>query len=516
MSSWDAGYISDIEYVPGFYKQQSPVYINFACMLNGYEPVPLERGFTYCELGCGQGLTALALAAANPQGVFHAMDFNPAHIVRANRLASKTGLTNITFHEASFEDFAEGRIADLPQFDFVTMHGVYSWIGDENKQAIVKFLEHGLKPGGVVYVSYNSMPDTAAGLPLQRMFSEFARLVPGRSDMQVERALKFATELRDSGANYFADNKRLDHLISTWENEGGHYLAHEYLNAHWTPLYHADVARNLAPAKLSFVASTHILENFPDLTLTPEQKEVLSKVQIPEIRETFKDYFLSRTLRQDVFVRGARRMSRNRQNALFAELEIGAVVPRVDASTKILSPRGHIEVSADVYNDVFDALTEGPKSMSQIMSLPAVRKHPESTMQEIAGILVGSNQAQPLCRPSGHKNAGSLRAFNHALIGESHQENSFLTGALASPCLCSAVPITSLEALVFLGACEGMESDMKRFAGFVWQTYDDRGERMMKDGKPIEGKEHNLLHVSERVQEVLALKKPIWERLGMF
>lgn len=516
MSSWDAGYISDIEYVPGFYKQQAPVYLNFACMLKGYEPVSLERGFTYCELGCGQGLTALMLAATNPKGEFHAMDFNPAHIARANRQVTETGLSNITFHEASFEDFAEGRVESLPQFDFVTMHGVYSWINDTNKAAIIAFLSRYLKPGGIVYVSYNSMPDTTAGLPLQRMFSEFSRLMPGRSDMQVERALKFATELRDSGANFFADNKRLDYLLKTWEGEGGQYLAHEYLNAHWTPLYHADVARDFAPAKLSFVASCILLENFPDLTLTPEQKELLDKVQIPEIRETFKDYYLSRTLRQDVFVRGARRMSRDRQDQLFAELRIASVVPRSDASTKVLSPRGHIEVSAEVYGEVFDALSEGPKTMRDLMALPAIRKHPDSTMQEIAGILIGSNQAQPVAAGADEGEGGSLRSFNHLLCRQVRSEQAQLSGALASPRLASAVPVTSFEMLVFLGLCEGFDRDLDAFAAFVWQTYEDRGERLIKDGEAIEGRENNLKHVSERLQELLSKKRVIWEALGMF
>ncbi|TQV80452.1 class I SAM-dependent methyltransferase [Denitrobaculum tricleocarpae] len=516
MSSWDAGYISDIEYVPGFYKQQAPIYLNFACMLNGYEPVSLKRGFTYCELGCGQGLTALMLAAANPQGEFHAMDFNPAHIARAERQVTETGLTNITFHEAGFDDFAQGRVEKLPQFDFVTMHGVYSWINDENKAAIVTFLSRYLKPGGIVYVSYNSMPDTTAGLPLQRMFSEFSRLMPGRSDMQVERALKFATELRDSGANFFADNKRLDYLIKTWEGEGGQYLAHEYLNAHWTPLYHADVARDLAPAKLSHVASCILLENFPDLTLTPEQKEILNQVQIPEIRETFKDYYLSRTLRQDVFVRGARRMSRERQNQLFAELQIATVVPRTDASTKVLAPRGHIEVSAEVYGEVFDALSEGPKTMFELMALPAIQKHPESTMQEIAGILIGSNQAQPVAGPAAGTAAESLRSLNHLLCKQTRAENAQLSSALASQRLASAVPVTSLETLVFLGLCEGLDKDPDAFASFIWKTYEDRGERLIKDGQPVEGRENNLQHVSERLQELLSKKKPIWESLGMF
>jgi hypothetical protein len=28
---WTAGYASDIEYTAGFYREQSPAYLNFAC-----------------------------------------------------------------------------------------------------------------------------------------------------------------------------------------------------------------------------------------------------------------------------------------------------------------------------------------------------------------------------------------------------------------------------------------------------------------------------------------------------
>ena len=43
-----------------------------------------RSGATYCELGCGYGLTTLILAASNPQMSFVGVDFNPTHIVAAN------------------------------------------------------------------------------------------------------------------------------------------------------------------------------------------------------------------------------------------------------------------------------------------------------------------------------------------------------------------------------------------------------------------------------------------------
>ena len=67
---WTAGYTADIEYIAAFYREQSPTHLNFVCLANGFEPVSIDRPYTYCELGSGRGLTIDVLAAANPGGHF--------------------------------------------------------------------------------------------------------------------------------------------------------------------------------------------------------------------------------------------------------------------------------------------------------------------------------------------------------------------------------------------------------------------------------------------------------------
>ena len=60
MTSWNEGYVSDIEYLPGFYSHQTPAHIDTVCLLRNIEPpVPEGAPFRYCELGCGVGETAL-------------------------------------------------------------------------------------------------------------------------------------------------------------------------------------------------------------------------------------------------------------------------------------------------------------------------------------------------------------------------------------------------------------------------------------------------------------------------
>src|SRR4051812_26521029 len=159
MTDWAGGYIADIEYGAGFYREQAPGTLDAACLIRGLAPPPRRDGrFRYCELGCGQGLTALVLAAANPRAEIVAVDFNPAHIARASDLAAEAGLGNVRFIEAGFADLTGPGAPDLPDFDYIALHGVYSWVSPANRQAIVRFAERRLAPGGLLYVSYNAMP----------------------------------------------------------------------------------------------------------------------------------------------------------------------------------------------------------------------------------------------------------------------------------------------------------------------------------------------------------------------
>ena len=117
---------------------------------------------------CQGGWATLVLAAANPDGLFIGVDFNPAHIARAQSVAQSAGLSNIVFHEASFEELAANP-STLPPLDYVTAHGVYSWIGERSRHAFVELLRARLKPGGAAYISYNAQPGWNRIAPLQRL-----------------------------------------------------------------------------------------------------------------------------------------------------------------------------------------------------------------------------------------------------------------------------------------------------------------------------------------------------------
>src|SRR5260370_29732515 len=99
MSGWSGGYVTDVDYIPGYYAEQSPHLLATACLVSGIA-VDIDLGadgLHFMELGCGRGRNAMMAAAGNPRWRVTALDFNPAAIAEARAIAAAAGLDNITF-----------------------------------------------------------------------------------------------------------------------------------------------------------------------------------------------------------------------------------------------------------------------------------------------------------------------------------------------------------------------------------------------------------------------------------
>ncbi|NDC10280.1 MAG: methyltransferase, partial [Oxalobacteraceae bacterium] len=121
MTDWTAGYVADIGYTYGYYQELNPARAKLALLNAGLKAPSTQAA---CELGFGQGLSINLHAAASDVQWF-GTDFNPAQAGFAQELAVGAGLNAKLFDQA-FADFAHR--ADLPEFDFIGLHGIWSWI----------------------------------------------------------------------------------------------------------------------------------------------------------------------------------------------------------------------------------------------------------------------------------------------------------------------------------------------------------------------------------------------------
>lgn len=462
MTPWSDGYVADVAYIPGYYRQQAAPHMALACLLGGVDPMlpgATDRAH-YLELGCGQGIGALLIAASNPAWQVTAIDYNPAHIAGAVALARDAGIGNIRFIEAdlaTFADTPDGRA--LRSADVVSLHGVWSWVSPAVRIGIVRLLAQSVAPGGQVHVSYNALPAWQGGIGFQRLVREAGRRSGTRSDRQVTAGLQVARDLFDAEAANLRDGRLVSQLTEFLEQSPIGYLAHEYMNAHWAPCFHADLQEALAGAKLDWAGSANLLEAFPDLTMTAAQRAVLDRFDDPLMRELVKDMCLPRQLRHDVFVRGARRLNDAARDRALSDVVLTLTVPASGFDYQMDVPAGRAELGP-AFRPMVEGLERSPATAGHLLAGQQGRSNPA----ELVGVLVGTNQAIPLLRPEAPNDPVAMR-LNLALSARVRSVvGGEVSGGLASVALGAALPATRLDLFVYgrLGAGESI-TDLDRW-----------------------------------------------------
>lgn len=512
MPSWGDGYVTDIEYSDGFYAAQSPPHLALAATLNGVEPPDLGGPFTACELGCGKGQTALVFAAVNPQAEFHAIDFHPGHIAHARNRAEQAGLRNIQFHEYSFDELTGPRGATLPMFDVITMHGVWSWIAPKLQDAIIAFINARLKPGGLVYVSYNAMPAWNPVVPLQWIIKELADAARSRSDVAITKVLTQLQQLADTNVlpKKFHDGiKRIkdtaDRLLQ--------YVAHEYLNEHWQPVYHADVARAFAGAKMTFAASTELLKNFYNLALTEDQRKVLADIPSDELRETLKDFCTDHWFREDVFVRGARNMRPGQRERSFSQQKLVLLRPPPDV-IEIGRPDGSKWCPDPVvYDAAIAALRRGPRQISELLRLEGLPPNHAVGSVELMGVMLGTGLAAVYTEPTADQRASAER-FNS--LYEADPELALTRGAtLAVPAIRSGMTVSAANYPLYQDLRKGRTPSADSLADRFIARCHATGCQPVLDGKTYEDDAEARVALTREYQMKLDRVVPLWRVLGV-
>lgn len=293
------GYISDVDYVPGFYGNMAPICLRYIAALNRVQPPPNHPTFRYLELGSGLGRCLTTLAAANPHGQFTGVDFNRSHTTSIEKDIADGGLSNAKIITSSFGSLPD----DIGEFDFIALHGVYSWVSAEVRNDIVQIAKKHLAKQGVLLVSYNAMPGWAALQPIRAILQQYSLRRSGDSIQRITEALKYLKYIRDNKAQYFEDNPTVSEKVEVFVQQNPRYLAHEYLNEHWDTFYFYEVANDFKRAGLEFIGSLPAHENFWDLCVRPEFKDLFSTTNDRYVIETHKDFCANTAFRWDLYCR---------------------------------------------------------------------------------------------------------------------------------------------------------------------------------------------------------------------
>jgi SAM-dependent methyltransferase len=513
-ASWSQGYVTDVSYTNSFFRELSPAWLNHVAMANGAHPRLLDEGFNHIDLGCGLGQSVNVLAACFPRGNFYGVDFNPAHIDTAQHLAKQLGIDNAHFIERAFEELLD---VDLPDFDFVTLHGIYSWIGDETRAAVQRFLYKKLKPGGIVYNSYNCLPGWTNEAPIRRLLLEFGQTHHGDSASRVEKAAKDAEEMAALKLGYFRANPTAADQVGKLTKRATNYLAHEYLNASWTTFYSADVADEMETAKLTYLGSATLMENHLELMLPDPAVAYCKKQPTDRLRQLAQDFLVGQRFRRDVYVRGHPRLqrsetSRHLRNACFA-----LPGPVEDFTDKTKVPRGEISFDQKSAQMIREALAKGSLSLDQIIETTGAKKNIQELertvllMSAVGKLIPVGSAFTPSDLPAKPERVRIVDPINRRLIELGRQ--SISRQYLIAPQVGSGLAIDSLDAVALALLEEGAPTT--KLAAAVGEELKSRGVRVNKDGAPITDEKEAAAKTGEIVYRFLSRTVPTLMRYGV-
>ena len=277
------------------FSEAHPTYLGAMGRLHGLD-CALPSKCRVLELGCASGGHLVPLAWYHPQSQFVGIDLSESQIRVGRDLIGAVGLDNCTLHPGDLRNFEP----DPTGYDYVIAHGLYSWVPGSVRSAILVLCRRALRPGGVAYISYNTLP----GWRMRGLTRDLLEWHLRAVDEPLER-LRHAQELINhlgEAVDVESPSSYLEMEVARIRSNPPSYLAHEYLE----PDNHAFLFREFVDE--AAVAGLRYLCNADLATGYPELYGVLGEAMAgltgdPVQLEQYLDFVANRAFRQSLLCR---------------------------------------------------------------------------------------------------------------------------------------------------------------------------------------------------------------------
>lgn len=509
-TEWNAGYVTDVNYTFGYYGELNPLRCRLPLLMVGRHAPKIENA---CELGFGQGLSVSIHAAAQPSINWYGTDFNPSQAAFAAEMA-RLSRSDAKLYDEAFAEFCNRK--DLPDFDFIGLHGIWTWISDENRGVLVDFIRRKLRPGGVLYISYNTLPGWSSSAPIRHLMKRHADVMgaPGQGIIgQTDASLGFIDQFLALEPLYAKANPGAVERLKQIKGQDRHYLAHEYMNRDWHPMYFADVENWLSDAKVGFASSAHTIDNLYDVNMTPQQVEFIRGVPDVSLRETIRDFCMNQQFRRDYWVRGVRALVGHEQMAAMRDERVVLVLAKEALPTKVRGIIGEAGLLDQIYQPIYELLLDyQPHSILEIETHVASKGVTFVQLTSALGILLGLGAIQPAAPAQDFEKAKARTlALNTAIVRRSLSVGDI--GFLASPVTGGGVSASRFPQLFWSSKQYGGKTP-DDWATYAWQLLKAQGQAIIKDGVTLQG-DDNLAELKAQAQIWGAQVDPVWSALGI-
>ena len=289
--------------------------------LAGLDPVPPAEA-RVLDIGGGDCVNLMAIAAAYPGCDAHGFDLSEAAIGRGQTLARAAGFANVTL---AVEDImAAHRRYPARSCDYIIAHGVYAWVPPAVREALMAFIGHALSERGVAFVSYNCMPGGHVRLILREMLLDALDGIDDPAErVAAARAFleSYAAPRAGEDALFVAVREQAASMLERPDA----LLFHDELGDAYHPQRFLDVVRHGEANGLRFLTDSgrnRLLDGF----LTEDPPEGVGAADFDALdaavlrTATLDDYQAMRFFRHTLFVRAEQRPDRLIDPDRFARL----------------------------------------------------------------------------------------------------------------------------------------------------------------------------------------------------
>ncbi|MFN7291217.1 MAG: methyltransferase regulatory domain-containing protein, partial [Pirellula sp.] len=281
--------------------------------LFGMQPVRPENA-RILEIGCAGGGNLLPMASMFPNAECVGVELSQVQCDYGSEAIKFTDFKNASIKQGSVTDIDES----FGKFDYILCHGVFSWVPEFVREAILRVSSENLSDQGIAFISYNALPGWYMRGMIRGMMIEHVRQIeePIKKIAQARALLKY---LVDANANVNTPHaiflRSEAELLAKMPDS---YILHEHLEDTNHAFYFRDFITLAAKFNLQFLGEASIASTWTG-NLSPEAQKGLNPINDAIARGHYMDCITGRTFRETYLVKSSTKVDRN--------LEDGRLLP---------------------------------------------------------------------------------------------------------------------------------------------------------------------------------------------
>ena len=253
------------------------------------------------ELGATYGGNIISQALFNPDATFVGIELSQEQVEKGNEVIANAGLTNVSLVQSDIASIG----SEIGTFDYIIAHGVYSWVDDGVKDALLRLIDEHLAEDGIAYVSYNTYPGWHTMEEVRQLmmfsnrdkaqFNHKEKVLHGKTIGSIvgSQILKY-DNLKERNSKF------LGALRSVMQKDE-YYVGHDHLEPNNDPVYFYQFNDHLGAHNLAYLCDA-------DLTLSMVRSfdadiaDTLDKLAPNDhvAQEQYLDFMLDTTFRKSI------------------------------------------------------------------------------------------------------------------------------------------------------------------------------------------------------------------------